>query len=156
MSKWVWWVVVAFLWMLVALVFMPVGVNSPGLARRTQTLSNLKQLAMAARTYAEDNSGKLPPGLVSVATLKNAGATKLPDQESLNKDSPHFLANSSLGGKRIADVPDPDRTLLFFDSAPWPDNKRCAAFVDGHVRVLAEDRFQAAVANKWVLPREPS
>jgi len=46
-------------------------------------------------------------------------------------------------------IKDPSARLIYFDSAPWPAKFRVAAFVDGHVRIIQEPVFQAAVANNW-------
>lgn len=57
-------VVIAIIAILAAILF-PVFAQAREKARSTQCLSNLKQLALACRQYADDNGGKLPDARIT-------------------------------------------------------------------------------------------
>jgi len=133
----------------------PIGGNSKESARRTANLSNLKQIAVALNMYTADNDDRFPPDVSSVAAVHGLLTTYLQPEVRMvsnNKGSSAFLGNGSLAGKKGAVIAIPDLTLVFFDSAPWPEVKRAVTFVDSHVKFLKEEMFQEAVGNRWVLP----
>ena len=117
------------------------------------TLGNIRHVAFALAIYQEDSGGRFPPDMSSMsATRPFLGPyTKNDDVTlSLNPGSPNFLGNATLSGTRGTDILEPEKTLEFFDSAPWENGTRCVSFTDSHVKKLPESQFQRAIINHWV------
>lgn len=63
-----------------------------------------------------------------------------------------LLGNGSLALRKTSGVARPDRTLMFFDSAPWPNGRRAVTFSDTHAVFMPERDFQAAIRNEFTVP----
>lgn len=103
--------------------------------------SNLYELSYAVLGYSEGHNGKLP-------NLKDA-ATAQSDLSDLVSTSSVFVhpktnepyqPNAKLSGKILADIPNPDKTILFYELTPAVDGTRGVLFLDTSVRrISAED-----------------
>lgn len=148
------WIVVPVMVLICALFLWPDRVGwTKEHAKQTQTLINITILASRVLAWENRAGGehRLPPDMTSMVSLPRE--IDVGTITSLNKGSELILGNSGLKGKRIDDITDPRHTIMFYDSAPWPDGKRAVAFVDGHARLLDEKEFQDALENKWVLAK---
>lgn len=117
------------------------GVSEPGEAGNPQAIGNMKQLATALMLYSLDYDDILP-GAQSTATVR---ALLLPYSKdkaimrTLNPNGGQVLYNVSLGSVSISSIPDVADTVCFYDSQPWPDGGRPAAFVDGSSRWFTKE-----------------
>ena len=134
---------------------LPFGGNTRESAKRTATLSFLKEIGVALPIYVEDHDDRLPLDMSSSSGVRNYLTPYVKRENpfrSLNPNSPEFLGNGSLASRVFMKVGKPESNLVFFDSAPWPDPKRAVSFLDSHAKFLKEPAFQETVANHWVLP----
>ncbi len=110
------------------------------IARKGQSLQQLRQLAQMTQMYTRQNNGKLPPvttfGLLQ-STVGDAGGRpgRMPRQSDLDK---MYLTNLALTGHKLADFPRPEDVVLVYEAKPWPDGKRGVAFLDGHAGFMSE------------------
>jgi len=110
---------------------------------QTDSLSNLKNLALAVVMYATDYSDTLPD-------LTEAEAAKKVLNEYVKDESVFYypdtgqpyVPNAALSGKPTADIADPARAVVFYEANPADDGTRGAAFVDGHAARLDQGRWE--------------
>jgi len=140
---------------IVVAIAMPAFVSARGHAQQTVFLNNFKQLYVATMTYTVEQDHRLPPPESWMEKLQNRGM--LPDIERVTQAPGEAEAgravamNAALGGRRMHEVRQPSRTVLFFECAPGappaggpellPDEPRyprgyVVAFVDGHVETV--------------------
>lgn len=134
----------------VAAVLFPVFAKAREKARETQSLSKLRQLAIAAMEYAQDNDLTLPP-LKTADDIKRV--LKVPDAICIQISSQlPYLPNASLAGKALGDIPAQNQTdiVIFYEQTPTEDGHRCAAFLDGHVAMLSADDWAKAKAKSGI------
>ncbi|MBS1701500.1 MAG: hypothetical protein JST12_07555 [Armatimonadetes bacterium] len=113
--------------------------------QRTATLSNLKQVATALAIFEADYDDRIPyvestPQLFDLLNpyIKNREVFK-----TLNPAGGMFRLNMSLAGTNADEIPNPAGTVLFYESLPWADGRRCVAFVDMHAKVVDEAEWQS-------------
>jgi hypothetical protein len=102
------------------------GVGAAFAAEATQAnaasncLSSMDDLARVALLYAENNDGFLP----LADSWQDAMAPELREgTKCRSAETPESYAmNSWASGGRLADIPEPDRAVLFFEAAPWRGN----------------------------------
>ena len=112
-------------------------------ARETQSLNNLRQLALASMIYTQDNDEHLPP-LKTPEDVKRV-LKDPPDMVYVQPSSNlPYLPNASLAGKSLGACADPENTILFYEQTPNADGARCAAFLDGHVALLSAEEWETA------------
>lgn len=58
--------------------------------------------------------------------------------DTTNPSGGGFRLNGYLSGIGAADLGDKGRTILIYDSEPWPDGGWCIAFTDGSVRFVSD------------------
>ncbi|UCH33137.1 MAG: hypothetical protein JSV65_11130 [Armatimonadota bacterium] len=86
---------------------------------RSTCLSNLHALSLAARMYAQDNSGRLPPAdawsdaIWGQGYITNRKALICPAAPELRSG---YAFNRALGGLQASEIADPEQTVLLFDS----------------------------------------
>lgn len=136
-----------------AAVLIPVFSHARGNARTTQSVSNLRQLALALQMYAQDNKNKLPV-LKTPADMKKALGGYLGGSDQMFI-SPHtgepYAPNPAISGKTLAAFANPESIIVFYEKTPGPDGSRCVAFMDGHVEVVQGANWDA-VKKKGKLP----
>jgi hypothetical protein len=136
--------------------------NRPS-AKQASCLSNLKQMALAVRMYAEDNDDLLPfrNGWVDgcLPYLHHPDMTLCPNVPYRydHKKRHGYAFNSDLARKALPEIKDPARQILLFDSTNLSNNAadpltslptearhadgNAVVYVDGHAKVLqAGDR----------------
>ncbi|MHB0938115.1 MAG: hypothetical protein ACYC6A_17125 [Armatimonadota bacterium] len=108
-------------------------------ALQSQSTSNLRQCLVALQIYAQDHEMMLPP-MDNLDQL--VAAMHLPEKfwKHPLTDEP-YLANAKLAGKKIDVFGEPHTVVVLYEGTNWPDGKRLAAFLDGHVELLPEARL---------------
>lgn len=124
------------------------------------SLETLKQIGTGLRQYLEDDDFILPPmkGVTTEQELRTLVPSEHPRnvQEALipymgagNEDvfvSPRnhdlYQSNASLSNKKLAGIPNPAKTITFFETSPAPDGSRAVLFLDGQARRISEQEWQ--------------
>lgn len=117
-------------------------------AYQAASMSNLRQLALAANMYATENEETLP-----TLNSEKTWLAELNIEQKLTKQpvtGETYRANAAISGKSLGEIPEPTSTPLFYENTEWPDGKRIAAFVDGHVELMSKESWQE-IAAKWNL-----
>lgn len=119
-------------------------------SQQTQSMSNLRQLAMMVAIHAQDHGNILPP-IKTADDIKNV--LKADDKLLIQPSSKRpYLPNASLAGQPLAKYADKAADIiLFYDPVAYGDGSRCAAFVDGHVEVLSAKAWEDAKAKSGIL-----
>jgi prepilin-type N-terminal cleavage/methylation domain-containing protein len=125
-------------------------------ARNVQCLSNLRQLSVVFRSYAEAHRGRFPTGEAEEWFIEIARQGELPQEAFQCPDDPdaggisyewrddfETVPPASLAGKRIDLVADSDLILVFDHASGWhsPDQIN-AATVGGQAQSYSKDEFQ--------------
>jgi len=131
-------VVIAIIAILAALLF-PIFARARGKARETSCVSNLKQLGIAIKVYAQDYDETLPLGVLAEVNtpwprtwdmqiqpyLKNANVIMCPDDiDSVPVDVPglgkqmyrSYSMTDNLSGKPLAQASDTSSSVLLFET----------------------------------------
>lgn len=125
-------------------------------AKRTATLSNIKQVSLGMIMYTADYDDVLPYAqstttvkYVTMPYLKNTNVWK-----TENPEGGQIVFNMGVSGLNYSQIDSPAEVVLFYESKAWPDGRRAVAFTDGHCKFLTEQDFQAAMKrSKITLPR---
>lgn len=111
---------------------------------RTATMSNIKQLATALRTYAADNDGRLPANFSTNEDIRAALASYDLDErifETRNPDGGEILPNSELAGVELSAVVNPESTVLIYESKEWANGRFIISAVNTSTKSV-DDRDQ--------------
>lgn len=131
-------------------IFPPEGQQTVMEERRLQqqSMSNLRQLALAAIMWSNENEECLPTLSSEKAWVSEMGveAKLLKQPQSGEK----YLANPAMSGVSLGEIKDPVGTPLFYEATPWSNGKRIAAFVDGHVEMMDNNRWEE-LKKRWNL-----
>jgi prepilin-type processing-associated H-X9-DG protein len=117
------------------LVFMFASLMMPALSRAknksrmASSMNNLRQVGVAAQTFAEENGKRLPMSLAEVQNI--AGSNTLIDPTS---GKPFVY----VAGGRTVDSLQPDSVLAY---SPEATRSRAVLFADGHVEAVNNARF---------------
>lgn len=107
-------------------------------ARRTQTLSNAKQVALALIMYSADYDDVLPyaqdTATAQAVTMPYSKSSEI--WKSNNPNDGRILFNTALGGVLSTSIPNPAEVALIYDAKEWPDGSRIIAYADGHAKVV--------------------
>ncbi|MGV3617522.1 MAG: hypothetical protein ACO1SV_19525 [Fimbriimonas sp.] len=122
-------------------------------AKRQQSLSNAKQVAIALVMYTGDWDDVHP------ATNSTAGAIKLvtpylKDAKIWRTENAgaRLLFNTNLSGVSSVILPSPADVPLVYESKSWPDGGRIVGYVDGHVKIEPSSRWpsiEKLLKKKW-------
>ncbi|HOF89593.1 MAG TPA: hypothetical protein PLZ36_16045 [Armatimonadota bacterium] len=118
----------------------------------TESVSRLRQVAIAIQMFVQDNQGKYPP-MQDAAALKKAILPYLGNEETLLNPATRdpYQPNPVLAGRKEAEVKNPTLMAVIWEAAPAADGTRGVGFADGHVSRIAEKDWPAVKA-KSVLP----
>ena len=105
--------------------------------RMEESMNNLRQLAITAQLFAQDNDETLP-----TEKQFTAEAHLAPQVLVVPGTQDKYLYNITLGGKGLGDFKNPTVIVMFYEPKQRQDGTRCAAFLDGHVENLADARWQ--------------
>jgi type II secretory pathway pseudopilin PulG len=133
---------------LVALM-LPVFQQFRHVAMRDQTASRLTALNLGLMVYATDYDDRYPPVMDDSEAVRPLLAKYVPSDEdfrSLNPAAGDFRGNATLASAAVAKVPEPERTLVFFDRLPWPEGVRLALTVDGRIHRIKAADFERALS----------
>lgn len=113
---------------------------------RTAAISNLKQAALGMIIYASDFDDELPYVQDSAsAFVVTYPYVKSREQfKSRNPQGSRILFNMAIAGVNMNNIPEPAKTVLYFDEKAWPDGGRPVAFADGHVKYLSASEWAQA------------
>jgi hypothetical protein len=118
-----------------------------------QSMIGMKVLADAARAFAEEHGGRLP------TAEEFAGGLEPYFKQEPRPAAPQgraFAMNEALAGARLADIANPDRTVLFFETCEGgdgvggretlrpldgPDDAYVVALADGHVAWVPKEEI---------------
>jgi hypothetical protein len=125
--------------------------------KQAETLIGVRALAGAVNMYAADFDG-IYPNPHDLNGLKVVVAPYVEEKgfwKTLNPSKSELRFNLSLGGVAKADVKEPEKTLLIYESNPWPNRQRPVAFVDGSARLVNPVQFgQVAITLATRLERK--
>lgn len=124
-----------------AAILFPVFAQARAKARAISSLSNLKQLGLAAMMYSQDYDEVFPP-MKDAATLKKVVFPYVKNESVFVQPGTNvpYRANLYLSRKRLAAIAAPAKMVLFYEAEPASDHTRGVCFADGHaVRVPEAD-----------------
>jgi len=113
---------------------------------QTRGLSNIKQVSLGMIMYTTDYDD-ITPYAQSTKTVEYLTYPYVKNRDVWKTHNPNgsrFLFNMAVAGVSTTDIEDPAETVLFYESAAWPDGRRIVAYNDGHSRLLTEDEWQVA------------
>jgi prepilin-type processing-associated H-X9-DG protein len=103
-----------------------------------------KKLAMGFVILLTDYDDIIP-WVQDSGTMRNMLVLYLKDKETLKTHNPaggQIAYNPALWGVALKDIAEQARTVVFFDSLPWPDGKRIVGFADGHVKFVSSAEWK--------------
>jgi hypothetical protein len=128
--------------------------NGPPAARATSCASNLQQLGLAMRMYADDNDGRTPPGphefVAIYPYLKNNQVLKCPEDETVARGGPSDLPEGMEVSETVSYLMRPGvrtdgvpSTLIAADDAPDRHARRTwnAVRLDGAMQRRPAERW---------------
>jgi len=127
-----------------AAVLFPVFAKAREKARIAQSMSNLRQLAVAALIYAQDHD-RLPV-MNTAADIKAQLGGDLGGGDRLlisPRTNEPYEPNPTVSGKS-PDAFDAATMIVFYEKTAGADGSHCAAFLDGHVQVIQAAEWNAA------------
>lgn len=141
---------------MLAAILLPVFAQAREKARETASISNLKQISLAAMMYCQDYDETLPP-TKSAERLRSVLAPYLKNNEIWTSPvtGKVYAANPWLSGKSLASIESPAETVMLFEAAPYRDGARAVAYVDGHVKKLSASAWEAAMSLSHIPPPSP-
>jgi prepilin-type processing-associated H-X9-DG protein len=148
----------------IALLVTPVS-RARGMSLEAASANNVRQLCVAAETYAAENKDQFPPADSWPEVLKDYGIAEgdLSDPAG-PKGSRAYAINALVAGKKLSDVKRRDQTVLFFECAPGtppaggpsdlppsPRHGRAYAigFCDGHVEAVNKKHIDRLISLIW-------
>ena len=146
---------------MLAAILLPAVYGALDLANSTSSANNVKQLCMTAHQYALSHRQKLLPADTwpEVFQQQVGLSPQVMTDPADEKGSRSYAMNAALAGKTLA-VPDPARTVLFFECRPGapasggPDllperprhaGKSVIGFVDCHVMAVPPEDIRGLI-----------
>lgn len=123
-----------------AAILFPVFSQAKLAAKKTSTMSQLKQISLNVLIYAGDFDDRLPPHMESVEDTRPYIEPYLQPRKANQPDlfvSQHgaeseFLGDERLGGINLQNLAQPKEVMMFYDSLIWRD-RYVISYVDGQV-----------------------
>jgi hypothetical protein len=117
--------------------FQPPLAKAREQGKRSVSLNNLKQIALACIMYADDHEGKFPDNLQKLYPYHRN--PKILESPRKPKDfiGPSYIYVAGLKAR----MPDSSRIIIFYENPAFCGDKVCAAFLDGHVEALGQTEF---------------
>jgi type II secretory pathway pseudopilin PulG len=125
---------------ILAAMMLPALSRAKAKAQRISGVNNLKQIALAARTWAIDNSNALPPSFE--AMMNELSTDKITYDPNTGQRYVYVGAGKSDGS--------PEAIIAY---SPSDMNGRAVAFADGSVQVMSAEKFQEALQRDAGVPR---
>jgi prepilin-type processing-associated H-X9-DG protein len=132
-------------YMMMAGMMMPAMVSARSTAQATSSLNNMRQIAVAMHTWAQEHDGRLPEKL-GPALLEYTGDAHVfvhpqaggfvpiePDQAWFDRNADYIYV---AGGKKLTDFREgTSNAVMMFEKQRWAQQGMIAVlFVDGHVQ----------------------
>ncbi len=153
-------VLIPFIAILMALL-MPALSSARTQARRTVSMTYVKQICLATAMYCDENEGRFPPAdNWPVALNEYIGDKKILTSLFAPEAGRAWAMNEHLEGWKLRDIKQPGRTVLIFEvrfnSPPaggrelLPERPRgprgyIIGFVDGHIECVPPERFDELI-----------
>jgi hypothetical protein len=101
-------------------------------------IASLESLGWALQGYASENDGVLPK-IDSPAAAKEALESFVGDSSAFVHPvtSEPYQPNPTLSGKKLAEIPNPNDTIAFYEATPAADGSRGVVYLDGVARRIA-------------------
>ena len=120
-------------------------------ARRAQSASNLRQLALCVIMYANDNKGRLPekfPADLAPYLGGDAALNAVLVNPSRPGKTPGYVFVVPEGAKQLTDVRKPAETIVLYEAyEAWPAGGIATGFIDGHSEWIPDEAsFKRLVA----------
>ena len=117
---------------------------------KTQTSSNLKQVALGVIMYSSDWDDMLPY-VQNTATVQRVITPYLRSNAVWKTENPlggKFMFNTKIGGLSMTAIDNPAEMPMFVEEKIWPDGTRYVAFLDGHVKPVSKSSW-GAIDKQW-------
>jgi|GEM_PF-1430422 len=111
--------------------------------------SRLRQLVTGIIMYAQDNDELLPAMDDRQQLMRDIDVEEEAWKHPVTGEI--YGVNAGIGGMALGEIEDPTEIVVCYEATPWPDGKRHAAFLDGHVALLSEAEW-AELKKKAELP----
>lgn len=117
----------------------------------TEVNSHLETLTSALIGYTIENDGLLPK-MNNVQELQSILADRVDSSYFVHPEtSEAYQINSSLSGKNLSDISNPQDILVFYEAKPASDGTRGVSFLDGSVKRIADADWNS-IQQKSKLP----
>jgi hypothetical protein len=117
----------------------------------TDSLSNLKNIALAVQMFLADNEDVMPDMTDMVAVMDELGEYVRNDEMFFQPDTGQsYGVNTSLSQKRLAEVRDPVSVAVFYEEEPGDDGTRGVAFLDGHAARVSPEQWEEIKAESGI------
>jgi hypothetical protein len=108
-----------------------------------ESLSNLKNIALALQMFVADYDDVMPDMTDMVAVMDELGDYVRNDEVFFQPDTGQaYGVNSSLSQKRLAEIADPVSIAVFYEEEPGDDGMRGVAFLDGHAARVSPAQWE--------------
>jgi len=117
----------------------------------TDSMSNLKNIALAVQMFMADYDDVMPDMTDMVAVMDELGEYVRNDEMFFQPDTGQaYGINSSLSQKSLAEVADPVSIAVFYEEEPGEDGMRGVAFLDGHAARVGEAEWEHIKAESGI------
>lgn len=128
-----------------AAILYPIFASAKSAAKRTATLTNVKQVGNGLALYLSDNDDVYPMRLRTNNDLREFTMPYTKNEAafvSANPNGGDILPNSRLEKLSFTEIVDQNNTVAVFEEMQWSQGGKCYGFVDTHVKFLrSEDRI---------------
>lgn len=108
------------------------------------SLSNLKNLALALQMFLADNDDVMPDMTDTAAVLAELEEYVKNDDVFFHPDTGQpYGVNAALSGNRLVEFEDISSIAVFYETVAAGDGRRGVAFLDGHAARVTEAEWQA-------------
>ncbi|SPE50066.1 membrane hypothetical protein [Verrucomicrobia bacterium] len=125
---------------ILAAMMLPALSRAKARAQRISAVNNLKQIGLAAKTWALDNGAQMPPNFEVMSN--ELGSEKVLIDPNTGRQ---FIYSGAGKSEQF-----PEAILAY---SPSDANGRAVLFADGSVQLLSEEKFQEAWQRDAALPR---
>lgn len=132
-----------------AAILFPVFSKAREKARQAQSMSNIRQLALALLMATQDNDEKIP--VIKTSEDMKGVLGVQPKLLTSPRTNEAYTVNPNISGKSLGSFADSSSIIVFYEKTPGEDGSRCVAFLDGHVEFVQAKDWEA-VKQKSKLP----
>jgi prepilin-type processing-associated H-X9-DG protein len=128
---------------IMAAILFPVFAQARTAAKETVTLSNAKQIGLAAIIYANDYDDVFPY-VQSTAKFEELTMPYTRSKDIWKTENPNgggFRFAMNLAGVSTTSIDSPAEAPLIYEANAWPDGRRVVAFADGHAKRVSQEEW---------------